>query len=360
MSNFVRGFIERLAVDLAIDLGTANTLVYVAGRGIIMNEPSVVALRRGAEVTSDSVLAVGSEAFGMMGRTPSDLQIIKPLKDGVIANYEVAEQMLKYFILRALGQGFFRPAVRRLVICVPHGATPVDRRAIEESARDAGAREVFVVDEPIVAAIGAGLPVHRPCGNMVVDIGGGTSEVAVLSMSSVVYARSVKAGGTRMDDAIVQYVRRNHGMTIGPSQAEDVKREVASAYPGEEIREIRLHGRSLSRGLHSQFTLNSNEVRDALNDTLEEIVQAVLDVLSHTPPELGADISSRGLVLAGGGALLPKLDSLIRERAAVPVFLAEDPLTCVVRGCGHLVEAQGTVSFTGEIKGAPWNGEMME
>jgi rod shape-determining protein MreB len=355
MSNFVRGFIDRLAVDLAIDLGTANTLVYVCGRGIVLNEPSVVALRRGADVGSDGVLAIGAEAFGMLGRTPRDLQIVKPLKDGVIANYEVAEQMLKHFIIKALGLGFFRPAVRRLVICVPHGATPVDRRAIEESARDAGAREVFVVDEPIVAAIGAGLPVHRPCGNMVVDIGGGTSEVAVLSMSSVVYARSVKAGGTRMDDAIVQYVRRNHGMSIGPSQAEVIKREVASAYPGEEISEIKLHGRSLSRGLHSQFTLNSNEVRDALNDTLEEIVQAVLDVLSHTPPELGADISQRGLVLAGGGALLPKLDSLIRERAAVPAFVAEDPLTCVVRGCGHLVETQGTVRFASEIAGPRWD-----
>lgn len=354
MNNFVRGFVERLAVDLAIDLGTANTLVYVCGRGIVLNEPSVVALRRSTNVGSDGVLAIGAEAFGMLGRTPRDLQIVKPLKDGVIANYEVAEQMLKHFIIKALGLGFFRPAVRRLVICVPHGATPVDRRAIEESARDAGAREVFVVDEPIVAAIGAGLPVHRPCGNMVVDIGGGTSEVAVLSMSSVVYARSVKAGGTRMDDAIVQYVRRNHGMSIGPSQAEVIKREVASAYPGEEIKEIKLHGRSLSRGLHSQFTLNSNEVRDALNDTLEEIVQAVLDVLAHTPPELGADISQRGLVLAGGGALLPKLDSLIRERAAVPAFVAEDPLTCVVRGCGHLVETQGTVRFAREITGPQW------
>ncbi len=354
MNNFVRGFVERLAVDLAIDLGTANTLVYVCGRGIVLNEPSVVALRRGAGGSSDGVLAIGAEAFGMLGRTPRDLQIVKPLKDGVIANYEVAEQMLKHFIIKALGLGFFRPAVRRLVICVPHGATPVDRRAIEESARDAGAREVFVVDEPIVAAIGAGLPVHRPCGNMVVDIGGGTSEVAVLSMSSVVYARSVKAGGTRMDDAIVQYVRRNHGMSIGPSQAEVIKHEVASAYPGEEIKEIKLHGRSLSRGLHSQFTLNSNEVRDALNDTLEEIVQAVLDVLAHTPPELGADISQRGLVLAGGGALLPKLDSLIRERAAVPAFVAEDPLTCVVRGCGHLVETQGSVRSASEITGPQW------
>ena len=351
MSNFARGFIERLAVDLAIDLGTANTLVYVSGRGIVLNEPSVVALRRGRAGAADGVLAIGAEAFGMVGRTPRELHIVKPLKDGVIANYEVAEQMLKHFIIKALGESFFRPAVRRLVICVPHGATPVDRRAIEESARDAGARAVFVVDEPIVAAIGAGLPVHLPCGNMVVDIGGGTSEVAVLAMSSVVYARSVKAGGTRMDDAIVQYVRRNHGMTIGPSQAEVVKREVASAYPGENIKQINLHGRNLSRGLHSQFTLNSNEVRDALNDTLEEIVQAVLDVLAHTPPELGADISQRGLVLAGGGALLPKLDALIRERASVPVFIAEDPLTCVVRGCGHLVETQGTVRSAGALAG---------
>ncbi len=351
MIKFVRSFSSRLSVDLAIDLGTANTLVYASGRGIVLNEPSVVALRRGGGNGSGAVLAIGAEAFGMLGRTPRDLQIVKPLRDGVIANYEVAEQMLKHFIIKALGESFFRPAVRRLVICVPHGATAVDRRAIEESARDAGAREVFVVEEPIVAAIGAGLPVHLPCGNMVVDIGGGTSEVAVLSMSSVVHARSVKAGGTRMDDAIVNYVRRNHGMSIGSSQAEVVKREVASAYPGEEIKEIKLHGRSLSRGLHSQFALNSNEVREALNDTLEEIVQAVQDVLAHTPPELGADISQRGLVLAGGGALLPRLDSLIRERAAVPTFLAEEPLTCVVRGCGHLVEMHGTIRHVSEFSG---------
>ncbi|WP_446831306.1 rod shape-determining protein [Candidatus Foliamicus sp.] len=354
MNKFVRGFANRLAVGLAIDLGTANTLVYVSGRGIVLNEPSVVVLRRDAHSAAAGVLAIGKEAFGMLGRTPRDLKIIKPLKDGVIANYEVAEQMLKHFITKALGDNFFRPAVNRLVICVPHGATAVDRRAIEESAREAGAREVFVVDEPIVAAVGAGLPVHLPCGNMVVDIGGGTSEVAVLSMSSVVCARSVKSGGTRMDDAIVHYVRRNHGMSIGASQAEVIKREVASAYPGEEVREIKLHGRSLSRGLHSPFSLDSNEVRDALNDPLEEIVQAVLDVLANTPPELGADISQRGLVLAGGGALLPKLDYLIRERAAVPVFIAEDPLTCVVRGCGHLVEAPEAERTVADGKAPSW------
>lgn len=354
MSSFLSDFIDRFAVDVAIDLGTANTLVHVCGRGIVLNEPSVVALRRGVGNSASEVLAIGAEAFGMLGRTPRELQIVKPLKDGVIANYEVAEQMLKHFVSKALGAGFFRPTVRRLVICVPHGATPVDRRAIEESSRDAGARDVFVVDEPLVAAIGAGLPVHRPSGNMIVDIGGGTSEVAVLSMSSVVYARSVKAGGTRMDDSIVQYVRRNHGMSIGSTQAEAIKREVGSAYPGEEVREVKLYGRSLSRGLHSQFALNSNEVRDALNDTLEEIVQAVLDVLAQTPPELGADISRRGLALAGGGALLPKLDWLIRERAAVPVFLAEDPLTCVVRGCGHLVETHDAVQRSGASGQPSW------
>lgn len=340
MQKSVRDFVDRLAVDIAIDLGTANTLVYVRGRGIVLNEPSVVALRRRGGPAADSVVAIGAEAFGMLGRTPSDLEVVKPLTDGVIANFDTAEQMLKQFIGRALGTGFFRPALRRLVICVPHGATPVDRRAIEESAREGGAREVFLVDEPIAAAIGAGLPVHRPCGNMIVDIGGGTSEVAVLSMSSVVHARSVKAGGDRMNDAIVQHVRHKHGMSIGTSQAEEVKRAVASAYPGGAEKQFSLYGRSLARGLHSQLTLSSNEVRDALNDALEEIVQAVLNVLSHTPPELGADVSARGLALAGGGALLPGLDSLIRERAAVPVFLAEDPLTCVVRGCAHLVETQ--------------------
>ena len=315
MNKLVRGLFDRLAMDVAIDLGTGSTLVYACGRGVVLNEPSVVALRRRSRHLSEDVLAIGAEAFGMVGRTPRDLRIVKPLQDGVIANYEVAEQMLKYFMKKAMGEGIFQPTVRRLVICVPHGATLVDRRAIEESARDAGARQVFVVDEPIVAAIGAGLPIHEPRGNMVVDIGGGTSEVAVLSMSSIVEARSIKAGGTQMDAAIVQYVRQEHGMSIGSSQAEVIKREVGTAYPGDGVKEIKLYGRSLSRRLHSQFTLGSNEVCNALNDTLEEIVQAVRDVLAHTPPELGADISQRGLVLAGGGSLLPKLDVLIRERA---------------------------------------------
>ena len=340
MSRLVREFGDRLSADLAIDLGTANTLVHLRGRGIVINEPSVVALTRAGRVDVGNVLAIGAEAYGMLGRTPRDRKVVKPLKDGVIANYDVAEQLLKHFMRRALGEGFFRKAVRRLVICVPHGATPVDRRAIEESAREAGAREVYLVDEPLAAAIGAGLPVHRPCGNMIVDIGGGTSEVAVISMSSVVQARSIKAGGERMNDAIVQYVRRNRGILIGPSQAEEVKRKVASAYPSEALEQVSLYGRSLSTGLHSQFTLNNNEVRDALHEVLEEIVNAVIDVLAHTPAELGAEISLRGLVLAGGGAHLPKLDSLIRERAAVPVFLAEDPLTCVVRGCAHLLRTQ--------------------
>ena len=338
--NFVRNLANEVAIDLAVDLGTANTLVYAHGRGIVVNEPSVVALRRSDQSGGERVVAIGAEAFGMLGRTSRELEVVKPLRDGVIANYDVAEQMLRHFIGKAMGTGFFRPALRRLVVCVPHGATPVDRRAIEESAHEVGAREVYLVDEPIAAAIGAGLPVHRPCGNMIVDIGGGTSEIAVLSMSSVVYARSIKAGGDRMNDDIVQYVQRNQGILIGSSQAEDVKREVASAYPGEEDEQVSLYGRSISRGLHSQFTLNSNEVRDALRDTLEEIVMAVMDVLAHTPPELGADVSMRGLALAGGGALLPRLDTLIRERAAVPVFLADDPLTCVVRGCAHLVETQ--------------------
>lgn len=342
MRNPVRGLVDRLAVDIAIDLGTANTLVYVCGRGIVLNEPSVVALRRGAQPVSERVIAIGTEAFGMLGRTPRDLKIVQPLQDGVIAEYEVAEQMLKYFMTKAIGTAFLRPAVRRLVICIPHGATLVDRRAIEESAHDAGARQVFVVDEPIVAAIGAALPIHEPCGHMVVDIGGGTSEVAVLSMSSIVQASSIKAGGNRMDAAIVRYVRKKHAMSIGPSQAEEVKHHIASAVPGEELNHIDLYGRSLSHGVHSRFTLNSREVGNALNDIVEEIVQAVLDVLHHTPPELGADISQRGMVLTGGGSLLPRLDVLIRKRAQVPVYVAENPLTCVVRGCAHLVRPQGT------------------
>ena len=346
MSSLLRRFYDHLTTDLAIDLGTANTLVYVRGRGIVLNEPSVVAVRRANETGANSALAFGAEANGMLGRTPRDLKVIRPLRDGVIANFDIAEQLLRHLIVKAVGNGFFRPAMRRLVICVPHGATPVDRRAIEETARQAGAREIFMVDEPTAAAIGAGLPVHRPCGNMIVDIGGGTSEVAVISMSGVVQARSIKAGGDRMNEAIVQYVRRKHGMSIGASQAEEAKRTAASAYPGKEQAQIQLTGRSLASGLHSQFTLSSTEVHDALADILEEIVNAVIDVFTHTPPELGADISSRGLALAGGGALLPDLDVLIRERVAVPVFVAEDPLTCVVRGCAHLVETQQAAGLT--------------
>lgn len=340
MSRFARKFGERLSADLAIDLGTANTLIHVRGQGIVINEPSVVALTGAGRGDFGSVLAIGAEAYGMLGRAPRDLKVVKPLEDGVVANFDVAEQLLKRFMAKAVGEGFFRKAVRRLVICVPHGATAVDRRAIEESAHQAGARDVYVVDEPLAAAFGAGLPVHRPCGNMIVDIGGGTAEVAVISMSSVVHARSIKAGGERMNDAIVQYVRRNRGIAIGSSQAEQVKRKVARACRSEDPEEISLNGRNLSSGMHSQFTLNNNEVRAALHDILEEIVNAVIDVLTHTPSELGADISLRGLVLAGGGALLPELDALIRHRTEVPVFLAEDPLTCVVRGCAHLLRAQ--------------------
>lgn len=340
MISLARRFADHLTTDLAIDLGTANTLVYVSGRGVVLNEPSLVAVRRGGGGDARSMVAFGAEANGMLGRTPRELRVVKPLEDGVIADFDIAEHLLRQFIRKGVGGGFFRPAIRRLVICVPHGATPVDRRAIEETAHQAGAREVFVVDEPIAAAIGAGLPVHRPCGNMIVDIGGGTSEVAVISMSGVVEARSIKAGGDRMNEAIVQYVRQNHGMSIGSSQAETAKCKVGSAHPGDEQVQIQMIGRSLASGLHSKFTLDSKEVHIALHDILEEIVNAVMEVFAHTPPELGADISTRGLALAGGGALLPKLDALIRERTAVPVFVAEDPLTCVVRGCAHLVEVR--------------------
>ncbi|HTT02666.1 MAG TPA: rod shape-determining protein [Steroidobacteraceae bacterium] len=324
--------------DLSIDLGTANTLIYVRGQGIVLNEPSVVAIRQDRGPGGPrSVAAVGSDAKRMLGRTPGNIVTVRPLKDGVIADFTYTEKLLQYFINKVHGNRFLRPSPRVLV-CVPYGSTQVERRAIKESAEGAGARSVFLIDEPMAAAVGAGLPVHEPRGSMVLDIGGGTSEVAVISLNGIVYAASARIGGDRFDDAIVNYVRRNYGILIGESTAERIKIEIGSAYPGQQVRELSVKGRNLSEGVPRSFTLNSNEILEALQEPLQSIVSAVKQALEQTPPELGADVAERGIVLTGGGALLRDIDKLLTEETGLPVVVADDPLTCVARGGGRILE----------------------
>jgi rod shape-determining protein MreB len=324
--------------DLSIDLGTANTLIYVRGKGIVLDEPSVVAIRqeRGAG-GQRTVAAVGLEAKRMLGRTPGNITAIRPLKDGVIADFHVTEKMLQHFIHKVHETRFLRPSPRVLV-CVPCGSTQVERRAIRESALSAGAREVFLIEEPMAAAVGAGMPVEEASGSMVVDIGGGTTEVAIISLSGIVYSASVRIGGDRFDEAIVNYVRRNYGSLIGEATAERIKHEIGTAYPGHEVREIDVRGRNLAEGVPRSFTLNSNEILEALQEPLSGIVGAVRAALEQAPPELAADIAERGLVLTGGGALLRDLDRLLMEETGLPVIVAEDPLTCVARGGGRALE----------------------
>ncbi|MBV2134468.1 rod shape-determining protein MreB [Pseudomonas sp. MAP12] len=322
--------------DLSIDLGTANTLIYVRERGIVLNEPSVVAIRTSAN-NQKSVVAVGTEAKRMLGRTPGNISAIRPMKDGVIADFSVCEKMLQYFINKVHESSFLQPSPR-VLICVPCKSTQVERRAIRESALGAGAREVFLIEEPMAAAIGAGLPVEEARGSMVVDIGGGTTEIALISLNGVVYAESVRVGGDRFDEAIVTYVRRNYGSLIGEATAERVKQEIGSAFPGSEVREIDVRGRNLAEGVPRSFTLNSNEVLEALQESLATIVQAVKSALEQSPPELASDIAERGLVLTGGGALLRDLDKLLAQETGLPVIVAEDPLTCVARGGGRALE----------------------
>ncbi|HHC71471.1 MAG TPA: rod shape-determining protein [Thiotrichales bacterium] len=324
--------------DLSIDLGTANTLIYVKGQGIVLNEPSVVAIRQDRGPGGPkSIAAVGVEAKRMLGRTPGNINTIRPLKDGVIADFTVTEKMLQHFIHKVHESRFFKPSPRVLV-CVPCGSTQVERRAIKESAAGAGAREVFLIEEPMAAAIGAGLPVEEARGSMVLDIGGGTSEVAVISLNGIVYSASVRIGGDRFDEAIVSYVRRNYSILIGETTAERVKHAIGTAYPGNEVQEIEVKGRNLAEGIPRSFTLNSNEILEALQEPLAGIVGAVKTALEQTPPELGADVAERGIVLTGGGALLRDLDRLLMEETGLPVVIAEDPLTCVARGGGRALE----------------------
>jgi rod shape-determining protein MreB len=324
--------------DLAIDLGTANTLIYVRSRGIVLDEPSVVAIRQEGGPNGKKVIQeVGLAAKQMLGRTPGNITAIRPMKDGVIADFTVTEQMLKQFIKKVLDSRLFSPSPR-IIICVPCGATQVERRAIRESALGAGASKVYLIEEPMAAAIGADLPVGDATGSMVVDIGGGTTEVGVISLGGMVYAGSVRVGGDKFDEAIVNYIRRNYGMLIGETTAEQIKKVIGSAFPGSEVKEMEVKGRNLAEGIPRSFTVSSNEILEALTDPLNSIVSAVKSALERTPPELGADIAERGMVLTGGGALLRDVDRLLMEETGLPVIVADDPLTCVVRGCGKALE----------------------
>ena len=325
-----------LSADMAIDLGTANTLVYVKGQGIVLNEPSVVAI---AEVKGKQrVLAVGEEAKLMLGRTPGNIRAIRPLRDGVIADFEVAEEMIKYFIRKVHNRRSF--ASPMVIICVPSGSTAVERRAIQESAESAGARRVLLIEEPMAAAIGAGLPVTEPTGSMVVDIGGGTTEVAVLSLGGIVYSRSVRVGGDKMDEAIIGYLRRNHNLLVGEASAARVKEEIGSACPPEngdgQIMDIK--GRDLMNGVPKELIISERQVAESLTEPIGAIIETVKVALEHTAPELAADIVDKGIVLTGGGALLGNMDFVLRHATGLPVSLADDPMTCVVLGTGRALE----------------------
>jgi len=325
-----------LSADMAIDLGTANTLVYVKGQGIVLNEPSVVAI---AEVKGKKqVLAVGEEAKMMLGRTPGNIRAIRPLRDGVIADFEVAEEMIKYFIRKVHNRRSF--ASPMVVVCVPSGSTAVERRAIQESAESAGARKVFLIEEPMAAAIGAGLPVTEPTGSMVVDIGGGTTEVAVLSLGGIVYARSVRVGGDKMDEAIIGYIRRNHNLLVGEGSAARIKETIGSACPPEEGdgRTMEIKGRDLMNGVPKELVISERQIAESLAEPIGAIIEAVKVALEHTAPELAADIVDKGIVLTGGGALLGNLDYVLRHATGLPVSLADDPLSCVVLGTGRALE----------------------
>ncbi|WP_325197950.1 rod shape-determining protein [Kingella oralis] len=334
-------FTRYFSNDIAIDLGTANTLIYIKGKGIVLDEPSVVAVQVDSAGRNET-LAVGTEAKKMLGRTPGSIQAIRPMKDGVIADFVITGKMLKAFIRKVNSSKW--AAAPRIVICVPCGATQVERKAIRDSAQEAGASAVYLIEEPMAAAIGAGLPIEEPTGSMVVDIGGGTTEVGVISLNGVVYSHSIRVGGDTFDEAIIQYVRRNYGMLIGEASAEEIKKRIGSAFPSTEVSEMDVKGRNLAEGIPRSFTITSNEVLEALADPLSQIVQAVRSALEQTPPELGADIAERGLVLTGGGALLKGLDRLLAEETGLPVLIAEDALTCVARGSGKALEMIGRMN----------------
>ncbi len=336
MASVLSKFFGSLSCDMAIDLGTANTLVYVSGRGIVLNEPSVVALLK--EKGGSVPYAFGNEAKMMLGRTPAEIEAIRPLKDGVIADFKGAEEMLKHFIRTVHNRKWLTGPV--IIICVPSGSTPVERRAIQDAAESAGARDVFLIEEPMAAAIGADLPVTEPTGSMIVDIGGGTTEVAVLSLGGIVYSRSVRVGGDMMDEAIISYIRRCHNLLIGESTAEKIKKTIGSAAPPEEgegkVMEIK--GRDLVNGVPKEIVLTENQIAESLTEPVSQIVEAVKIALECTPPELSSDIVDKGIVMSGGGALLNNLDNVLREATGLPVFVADDALSCVVLGTGKALE----------------------
>jgi rod shape-determining protein MreB len=321
--------------DLAIDLGTASILTFVKGKGVVSNEPSVVAVQRASNGVK-KVLAVGKEAKEMLGRTPGNIVAVRPMKDGVIADFEVTEAMLRYFITRAHNR---RTLVRpRIIICVPSGITEVEKRAVRDSALAAGAREVYLIEEPMAAAIGAGLPITEPSGNMIVDIGGGTTEVAVISLAGIVMSKSIRVGGDKMDEAIVQHIKRKYNLLIGERSAEDIKKQIGSAYVTEDMLTVEVKGRDLVAGVPKTLTINSDEIREALAEPVNAIVEAVRVVLERTPPELSADIVDRGIVLSGGGSQLRNLDVLLREETGLPVMVSENPQLAVVLGTGKALD----------------------
>jgi rod shape-determining protein MreB len=336
MINIFDAFLGLFSNDLAIDLGTANTLVFMRGKGIVVSEPSVVAVQTGA-AGQRRVLAVGKDAKEMLGRTPGSIVAIRPMKDGVIADFDYAEEMLRYFIRKVHNRkNLVRP---RIVICVPSGITQVEKRAVRESAESAGAREVYLIEEPMAAAIGAGLPITEASGNLIVDIGGGTTEVAVISLAGIVHAQSVRVGGDKLDEAIVQYIKRKYNLLIGERTAELVKIGIGNVYStGDDTQTMEVKGRDLVSGIPKTLEVNSDEIREAMSEPISTIIEAVRISLERTPPELAADIVDKGIVLAGGGAYLKNIDLLLREETGLPVLIAEDPLSCVVLGSGAVLD----------------------
>ncbi len=332
--NSVMGWFSN---DLAIDLGTANTLVYVKGKGIVLSEPSVVAVRKDGR-GGNRVLAVGKEAKMMLGRTPGNIVAIRPMKDGVIADFEVAEAMLRHFIRKVHPRRSLVRPRPRIIICIPSGVTQVEKRAVRESAESAGAREVFLIEEPMAAAIGAGLPITEPTSNMVVDIGGGTTEVAVISLAGIVYSKSVRVGGDKMDGAILQHIKRKYNLLIGERTAELIKISIGNAYPSDKVETMMIKGRDLVSGIPKTIEIDSNEVRESIQEQVDSILEVVKVALEQTPPELAADIVDNGIYLTGGGALLKGLDKLLREETGLPIAVTEDPLSTVVLGSGKALD----------------------
>ncbi|MBI5886428.1 MAG: rod shape-determining protein [Deltaproteobacteria bacterium] len=331
MFNYILGFFSN---DLAIDLGTASTLIYVKGKGIVINEPSVVAVKKDGK--GKRVLAVGKEAKAMLGRTPGNIAAIRPLKDGVIADFEITEEMLKYFIAKVHNRRLLvRP---RIVIGVPSGITQVEKRAVKESAYSAGAAEVYLIEEPMAAAIGAGLPITEPSGNMIVDIGGGTSEIAVISLAGIVQAKSIRVGGDKLDEVLVQYIKRKYNLSIGTGVAEALKMDIGLPMPDDRRPKIEIKGSNLITGIPTILEIECSEIREALAEPINSLIEAIKHVLETTPPELAADLVDKGIVLAGGGALIKNLDVILREETQLPVTVADDPLTCVVKGAGKVLD----------------------